>query len=120
MLRYHSKFGLPSQINSIGGAYELIWTNHANAEWANDKLQQGFIKPNTIDINKDDIFEAYIDSDRLIKFAIRKPFGSAGLDLSMVLGTIADKPHKLVIVTCWFNHKTDIHEILRPELYAKV
>ena len=121
MKRYHKIIYFPSQYDnelkritdSFNNNKKFNHTNHAFFNLKNRFDYHSILEflANKITFKIEDIFEYYIEDDKIIKLCYKMPYNE-GQDLIIVLSD------KKAIVTLYINNKGDNHKTLKNELYC--
>jgi hypothetical protein len=111
---YHRRVHWPFEPPSLPtGSPVLLYTKHAES-----KAERMEVKPDTIHLDKVEIFEIQTDDNgNIVKYAFRTDYNGR-FDLCMVLAPVADGIAN--VVTMWFNEKRDKHGTLDKSRYATV
>lgn len=118
---YHKEIFLPATATALHGkVVELSYTHHAKLALVNDRYfnqtDSSFRPPFIFEINKDNLIEIETNTaGRIVKYVVRLPYDSK-FDIALAL--IPDLS-RAVVKTVWLNDRTDTHNSLNKELYAK-
>jgi hypothetical protein len=108
---YHFELGFPEGLRTSFGVVSLKYTNHAKRAASNDRYGKINL-PKTIDTNGAKCIEAEVTNGVASKLVYRVGYDE-DLDIVMVL-------RSNLVITVWFNKKSDKHKTLDASKYDTV
>lgn len=120
---YHSEIGIPAEaLNPFfaGRTFRLDYTRHAKHAAISDRYGPLTKAPLSLTINPGEVFEAQVESGRVVKFAVRLTagFSAASPDVDLVLVLMPTGGLFLTVKTLWLNKRTDKHVTLDRNKYT--
>jgi hypothetical protein len=113
---YHVDLGLPVGADVPVGQFRLVHTQHARTQAQIDRYGP-FVLPATLHLQGHETFELEVTDGVSSKAAVRVPYNDR-YDLSLVLRPGACSGH-VIVVTCWLNENTDLHQTLKAGRYTR-